>query len=164
MSSFSLEPKMQFLNEVVPISWSLLYPSSYWFLLVLHHFLQELCYILLKLSEWFKIKKLFSAVQLLSCVRLFATPWISARQDSLSITNSQSSLKLTSINARHTVGPQERFQWWRWDLSVSLVCFKILLHCLLLWKIEKITPTFHGSDGVCKCPNALLAWPIVITH
>ena len=90
---------MQFLNEVVPISWSLLYPSSYWFLLVLHHFLQELCYILLKLSEWFKIKKLFSAVQLLSRVRLFATPWISARQDSLSITNSQSSLRLTSIKS-----------------------------------------------------------------
>ena len=32
--------------------------------------------------------------QLLSCVRLFATPWIAARQASLFITNSQSSLKL----------------------------------------------------------------------
>ena len=39
----------------------------------------------------------FSSVQLLSHVRLFATPWIAARQASLSITNSQSSLKLTSI-------------------------------------------------------------------
>ena len=39
----------------------------------------------------------FSSVQLLSRVRLFATPWIAARQASLSITNSQSSLKLTSI-------------------------------------------------------------------
>ena len=37
--------------------------------------------------------------QLLSCVRLFATPWIAARQASLSITNSQSSLKLTSIKS-----------------------------------------------------------------
>ena len=35
----------------------------------------------------------FSSVQLLSCVRLFATPWITARQASLSITNSQSLLK-----------------------------------------------------------------------
>ena len=35
--------------------------------------------------------------QSLSCVRLFATPWIAARQASLSITNSQSSLRLTSI-------------------------------------------------------------------
>ena len=38
-----------------------------------------------------------SSVQLLSCVQLFATPWITARQASLSITNSQSSLKLMSI-------------------------------------------------------------------
>ena len=39
----------------------------------------------------------FSSVQLLSHVWLFATPWITARQASLSITNSWSSLKLTSI-------------------------------------------------------------------
>ena len=39
----------------------------------------------------------FSSVQSLSCVRLFATPWIAARQASLSITNSQSLFKLTSI-------------------------------------------------------------------
>ena len=39
----------------------------------------------------------FSSVQLLSHVWLFVTPWIAARQASLSITNSRSSLKLTSI-------------------------------------------------------------------
>ena len=39
------------------------------------------------------------AVQSLSCVRLFATPWIAARQASLSITNSQSSFRLTSIES-----------------------------------------------------------------
>ena len=38
----------------------------------------------------------FSSIQLLSRVRLFATPWIAARQASLSITNSWSSLRLTS--------------------------------------------------------------------
>ena len=38
-----------------------------------------------------------SSVQSFSCVRLFATPWIAARQTSLSIINSQSSLRLTSI-------------------------------------------------------------------
>ena len=38
-----------------------------------------------------------SSVQLLSRVRLSATPWIAARQASLSITNSWSSLKLMSI-------------------------------------------------------------------
>ena len=41
----------------------------------------------------------FSSVQSLSPVRLFATPWIAARQASLSITNSQSSLKLMSIES-----------------------------------------------------------------
>ena len=40
-----------------------------------------------------------SSVQSLSCVRLFATPWTAARQASLSITNSQSLLKLMSIES-----------------------------------------------------------------
>ena len=39
----------------------------------------------------------FNSVQLLSRVRLFVTPWIAAHQASLSITNSQSLLKLMSI-------------------------------------------------------------------
>ena len=39
------------------------------------------------------------SVQSLSRVRLFGTPWITARQASLSITNSRSSLKLTSIES-----------------------------------------------------------------
>ena len=41
----------------------------------------------------------FSSVHLLSCVWLFATPWIAARQASLSITNSWSSPKLMSIES-----------------------------------------------------------------
>ena len=45
-----------------------------------------------KISTW-----TFSSVQLLSHVRLFVTPWIAARQASLSITNFQSLLKLMSI-------------------------------------------------------------------
>ena len=40
-----------------------------------------------------------SSVQSLSHVRLFVTPWTAARQASLSITNSQSSLRLTSIES-----------------------------------------------------------------
>ena len=39
----------------------------------------------------------FGSVHLLSCVRLFMTPWTATRQASLSITNSQSSFKLMSI-------------------------------------------------------------------
>ena len=42
---------------------------------------------------------MFSLVQSLSHVWLFATPWITAQQASLSITNSRSSLKLMSIES-----------------------------------------------------------------
>ena len=42
---------------------------------------------------------IFRSDQLLSRVRVFATPWIAALQASLSITNSQSSLRLTSIES-----------------------------------------------------------------
>ena len=45
------------------------------------------------------IKVQFSSVQLLSRVRLFATPWTAAHQASLSITNSCSPPKLMSIES-----------------------------------------------------------------
>ena len=46
-----------------------------------------------------KVLFLFSSVQSLSRVWLFATPWITAHQASLSITNSRSSLRLMSIES-----------------------------------------------------------------
>ena len=57
---------------------------------------------LLPLYQWsfYLISYLgFSSVQLLSHVRLFATPWTTACQASLSITNSWSSLRLMSIES-----------------------------------------------------------------
>ena len=48
----------------------------------------------------FVISVQFSSVQSLSRVWLFATPWIAAHQASLSITISQSSLRLTSIESQ----------------------------------------------------------------
>ena len=51
-------------------------------------------------TECFKIPREYhSSVQLLSHVRLFATSWTTARQASLSITNSQSLLKPMSIES-----------------------------------------------------------------
>ena len=50
----------------------------------------------LKLNKVGKTTRPFSSVQLLSRVQFFATPWIAARQASLSITNSRSSLRLMS--------------------------------------------------------------------
>ena len=52
-----------------------------------------------KICNYFLCSVQFSTVQSLSRVRLFATPWIAARQASLSITNSRSLLKLMSIKS-----------------------------------------------------------------
>ena len=46
-----------------------------------------------------KLIQSLQSVQSLNCVQLYATPWIAACQASLSITNSQSSLRLTSIES-----------------------------------------------------------------
>ena len=79
----------------------------------------------------------FSSVQLLSRVRLFATPWIAARQASLSITNSQSSLRLTSIE------------------SVMPSSHLILCHSVLL--LRSIPPSirvFSNESTLCmRWPN-----------
>ena len=50
-------------------------------------------------NQWTNDKQGLSSVQSLSRVRLFATPWIAARQASLSITITRSSLRLTSIES-----------------------------------------------------------------
>ena len=65
----------------------------------------------------------FSSVQSLSHVRLFVTPWIAARQASLSITNSWSSLRLTSIES---VMPSSHF----------ILCCPLLLLPLILPSIR----------------------------
>ena len=50
-------------------------------------------------NPWFTSISLLSSVQSLSRVRLFAAPWTAACQASLSITNSQSLLRLMSIES-----------------------------------------------------------------
>ena len=79
----------------------------------------------------------FSSVQSLSRVQLFVTPWIAARQASLSITNSRSSLKLTSIE------------------SVMPPSHLILCHPLFL--LTPISPSiivFSNESTFCmRCPK-----------
>ena len=65
------------------------------------------------------IKGLFSSVQSLSGVQLFATPWTTAHQASLFITNSWSLLRLTSIES---VMPSNH---------LILCCFLLLLPSIL---------------------------------
>ena len=79
---------------------------------------------------------LFSSVQLLSCVRLFATPCTAARQASLSITDSRSSLRLTPIES---VMPSSH----------------LILCCLLL-----LLPSIFPSIGVFSNESVLrIRWP-----
>ena len=77
----------------------------------------------------------FSSVQPLSRVRLFATPWITARQASLSITNSRSSPKLMSIES---VMPSNHL---------------ILCHPLLLPSIFPSIRVFSNGSVLC------IRWP-----
>ena len=51
------------------------------------------------MSILYPIDLLSSSVQSVSCIRLFVTPWTAAHQGSLSITKSQSLLKLMSIKS-----------------------------------------------------------------
>ena len=87
-------------------------------------------------SSHTKIINLLNSVQLLSCVWLFATPWIAACQASLSITNSWSSLKLTSIE------------------SVMPSSHLILCHLLLL--LPPILPSIRVFSNES---TLLMTWP-----
>ena len=79
---------------------------------------------------------MFSSVQSLSHVQLFATPWTAARQTSLSITNSQSLPKLMSVE------------------FVMLFYHLILCHPLLL------LPSIFPSIKVFSSESALcIRWP-----
>ena len=78
----------------------------------------------------------FSSVQLLSHVRLFATPWTAACQASLSITNSQSPPKLMSI--------------------VLVMPSSHLIHCCPLLLLPSIFPSirvFSNESALC------IRWP-----
>ena len=83
-----------------------------------------------------KCKDQFSSVQPLSHVRLFATPWTAAQQASLSITNSQSLLKLMSI--------------------MSMMPSNHLIFCRLLLLLSLIFPSiriFSNQSVLC------ISWP-----
>ena len=69
--------------------------ASNWFVYIFYFFcIRSWVFTFLEIYSF-----LLSSVQLLSRVWLFATPWIAAHQASLSITNSRSSLRLTSIES-----------------------------------------------------------------
>ena len=78
----------------------------------------------------------FSSVQLLSCVRLFVTPWTTVRQASLSITNSWSPPKPVSIE--------------------SMMPSNHLILCQPLLRLPSIFPSiraFSNESAIC------IRWP-----
>ena len=91
---------------------------------------------MVKIVETLNLVNQFSSVQSLSHVRLFVTPWIAARQASLSITNSQSIFKPMCIES---VMPSNHL---------------ILCHPLLL------LPSIFSSIRVFSNESALcIRWP-----
>ena len=91
---------------------SVLYSTWYY---ILQIFQQLLCFYwtFASKSSWhwnFNNQVIFSSVQSLNHVWLFAAPWIAACQASLSITNSQNSPKPTSIES---VMPSSHLILWR---------------------------------------------------
>ena len=79
-----------------------------------------------------------SSVQILSCVWLFATPWAAAHQASLSITNSRSLLKFTSIES---VMPSSHLILCRHSLYITLgveKCWEYFITCMNLNRIQKV--------------------------
>ena len=91
-------------DELVFVSlWSVFfYPSSAFFWLFFAWYIFIIYFELICDCDQVKIHIIslqFSSVQSLSGVRLFVTPWIAACQTSLSITISQSSLRLMSVES-----------------------------------------------------------------
>ena len=93
----------------------------------------------LKCDNWYFLKRLavvqFSSVQSLSCVQLFATPWTTERQASLSITSSWSPPRPMSIES---VMPSNHL---------------ILCHPLLLPSILPNVRVFSNQSALC------IRWP-----
>ena len=86
--------------------------------------------------------------QSLSRVRLFATPWIAARQASLSITNSWSSLRLTSIES---VMPY----------SHLMLCRPLLLLPPKGWPRAKLKSCLPLLLGIQKAKSEWQSWLLV---
>ena len=89
----------------------------------------------------------FRSDQLLSCVRLFATPWITARQASLSITNSQSLCKLMSIES---VMPSNHL-----ILCCPLLLLPLIFPRIRIFQMSQLFASGGQSTGVSALASVL---------
>ena len=81
----------------------------------------------------------FSSVQSLSCVQFFVTPWTVACQASLSITNSQSLLKIISIKS---VMPSNHL-----ILCCPILLLSSIFPCIRVFSNESVLHYLHHSLG-----------------
>ena len=119
--------------------------------------------------------RLFSSVQSLSYVRLFATPWIAARQSSLSITNSRSLLTLMSIElvmpSSHLIlCPVFFWPWYFPGKNAKVVCHFLLQGIfptqrlnpyLLHWQVVSLPVSYQGSPTlywICQNKTFEMSW------
>ena len=86
---------------------------------------------------------MFSSVQSLSRIWLFATPWIAAHQASLSITNPQSSHKLTSIEL---VMPSNHL-----ILCYPLLLLSSIFPSIRVFSNESALPSRWSKDWRFRC-------------
>ena len=104
----------------------------------------------------------FSSIQLLSRVRLFATPWTAAHQASLFITNSRSLLKLMSIESvmpsshlilcRPLVLPPSIFPGIRVFPNESVLCIRWPKYRSFSFSISPFNETDFLQDGLVGSP------------
>ena len=102
--------------------------------IIRYHLQYELLHIIIRATMYYQ----FSSVQSLSHVQLFATPWIAARQASLSITSSQSLPKLMSIES---VMPSNQL----------ILCCALLILCCAFLLLPSIFPNirvFSNESGL----------------
>ena len=102
-------------------------------------------------SKW----SAFSSVQSLSCVRLFVTPWTAVHQDSLSITKSQTLLKLMFIALvmpsshpilGHPHAPAPSMLYPASDLEGLMLKLKLQYFGYLMRRVDSLKKTDAGRD------------------
>ena len=121
--------------------------NIYWIIKKVREFQKNIYFCFIDSAKAFDCVTL---VQLLSRVRLFATPWIAACQASLSITNSRSSLCLSPLT-----------QWCRPAISSSVIPFSSCPQSLPASESFPMSQLFTWG-GQCTGVSALFSMMVIM--
>ena len=131
-----------------------IYVQSWWLLIIsINNFpfftIPIFSHVYLKLYEQYCVSQ-FSSVQSLSRVRLFATPWIAARQASLSITNSRIPPKPMSIESvmpsSHLILCLLSFRITSCIFFISTIYLQYTLNICIIWTFYLV---YHLLTRLC---------------